>query len=125
MFAWNSSVQASNEAPKSPGSSGGRVKTPPTVEMIDPQSEGEESGEAKNNQEVEPGEQLKEVKEKLDESEAEEKTESPKSEDIPAAPTTELYENVLLVDVRLRDITCYEIASMMIHFLALYKLPAC
>ena len=42
MFAWNNSVMPPNEAPKSPLAV--RVKTPPTVEMID-HTQNEEEGD--------------------------------------------------------------------------------
>ena len=43
VFAWNNSVLPPNEAPKSPTAV--RVKTPPTVEMIDPTNEEGEKNE--------------------------------------------------------------------------------
>ena len=104
VVAWNnSSAQSSNQAPQSP-SVAVRVKTPPTVEMMDP-TQGEEDNEAKNRAESPSEKQPEPAKDEKEEppTPTVEEKESLKAEeeDNPTeeAAAVPVYENVLLVDV--------------------------
>ena len=110
MFAWNNSVLPPNEAPKSPTAV--RVKTPPTVEMIDPtneegeKNEGVEKTDDKNildDVQAEKKQKTSDSSEDLNQDTVE-KTESNENEETTEQETkleseTAVYDNPLLVHV--------------------------
>jgi len=103
VFAWNNSVLPLNNAPRSPPTV--RVKTPPTVEMIDPQSEeekietkeetAEESADATAEKSADE-EQKQEQVESTPEIDEKQETQEQKQD---SEPEDQAYDNPLLVDL--------------------------
>ena len=106
VFAWNNALisnpDAEIEEPTSP--TGVRLKTPPTVEMIDPQGEEEEAAAAEETKEEKSETETKtETPEENVETEPEQKVEEVKEESDEASKAASVaintYENPLLADV--------------------------
>ena len=102
MFAWNNSVLPSHDVTKSPTTI--RVKTPPTVEMIDPQNEDVDKTDEKNEDvQAEKKQKTSDSSEDLNQDTIE-KTESNENEETTDQETkleseTAVYDNPLLVHV--------------------------
>ena len=106
MFAWNNSVLPSHDVTKSPTAI--RVKTPPTVEMIDPQNEDADKTDEKN--EDVQAEKKQKTSDSSEDLTNPEKTDS-NAEETKAETETKLepeipvYDNPLLVNVRMPFLT--------------------
>ena len=118
VFAWNSALLPPAEPPKSP--LGLRVKTPPTVEMIDPQGEDTKAPETTEgaseisdnkkddlNDTAEAKDESEAAGAAVDESEAEEACKiADQNEQIDSSE--HLYDNPLLIDVSIsKPVTKY------------------
>ena len=105
MFAWNNSVLPPNDVTKSPTAI--RVKTPPTVEMIDPQNEDIDKTDDKSEDvQAEKKQKTSDSTEDLNQDVTNEKTESNVEEtkaetETKLEPETAVYDNPLLVNVRI------------------------
>lgn len=97
VFAWNNLSLPPNEALKSP-TAVVRVKTPPTVEMIDPQSEEENSDEKKEEDKKD------EASGGTDENPSNEEANQETNEDPSSTEDEPAYDNPLLVDVSIIQI---------------------
>ena len=97
VFAWNNALISNADEEVEPTSpTGVRLKTPPTVEMIDPQGEEEE-----NNEETETKEEKSETETKTEEK-VEEEPAKVSSDDEESKTAVNSYENPLLTDVSLK-----------------------
>ena len=109
VFAWNNSVlPGSDECPKSPTAI--RVKTPPTVEMIDPQNEDldkiddnkSSSGDSEDGGLAEKNQKTSNSSEDINQDVAEKNIEETKTEtETKSEPEIAIYDNPLLVHVSL------------------------
>ena len=102
MFAWNNSVLPSHDVTKSPTTI--RVKTPPTVEMIDPQNEDVDKTDEKNEDvQAEKKQKTSDSSEDLTNTEkTDSNAEETKAEtETKLEPEIPVYDNPLLVNVRI------------------------